>query len=176
MSKSEYKHRKYHVEEYNPLWKDRFGADEKILRGIWKSDAAAIEHIGSTSVPGMAGKPTIDILILVNDLATVKMHSTRMVGEGYEFLPSYVMPDSYLFRRVEDNTLLTNVHIFQKDHPHVREMIALRNYLRDHPETVKEYTAVKWALAEKYPDNYAQYRKEKDAYMDELKRKTGISH
>ncbi len=176
MTPSSYKDRKYHIEEYNPSWADEFIRDKKLLSNIWKEDAVAIEHIGSTSVPGMRGKPTIDILILVNDLNVISKHIKDMQNAGYESIPALITPDSHLFRKMHDNVLLSNVHVFQKGHPHVREMLALRDYLRTHSETVKEYSEIKQKLALAYPNDYAQYRKEKDEYMNKLERKIGIIH
>jgi GrpB-like predicted nucleotidyltransferase (UPF0157 family) len=169
MAKAEYKDRKYHVQPYNPAWPKQFETDAKVLKGIFGDDTVAIEHIGSTSVPGMDGKPTIDILILVNDLAVADKHVAAMKDAGYEHLVGYVSPDSVLFRKMKDNTLLSNVHVFQKDHPHVREMLTLRNYLRSHPEEVTAYSDLKKELFQKYPDDYATYRKLKDEYMVGLK-------
>ena len=169
MTKAEYKDRKYHVQPYSHAWPKQFDADAKVLKEIFSKDAIAIEHIGSTSVPGMDGKPTIDILILVDDLAVVDKHVSSMKEAGYEHLVGYVSPDSVLFRQMANSVLLSNVHVFQKDHPHVREMLTLRDYLRSHSEEVKGYSDLKKELFKKYPDDYATYRKLKDEYMKSLK-------
>jgi GrpB-like predicted nucleotidyltransferase (UPF0157 family) len=169
MGKAEYKNRKYHVQPYDPAWPKQFETDAKILKAIFGDDTVAIEHIGSTSVPGMDGKPTIDILILVDYLAVADKHVGAMKSAGYEHLVGYVSPDSVLFRQMKDNVLLSNVHVFQKAHPHVHEMLTLRDYLRSHPDEVKAYSNLKKELFEKYPDDYAAYRKLKDEYMKALK-------
>jgi GrpB-like predicted nucleotidyltransferase (UPF0157 family) len=171
MTKTEYKDRKYHVEPYDPAWPRQFEHDARILREIFGSDALAIEHIGSTSVPGMDGKPVIDILVIVDDINTVNKHVEAMRAAGYEHLVGYVMPGSVLFRQMKDNVLLSNVHVFKNDHPHVHEMLGLRDYLRMHPETVAEYSNLKKDLFKKYPDDYAMYRKLKDEYMEALKKR-----
>jgi GrpB-like predicted nucleotidyltransferase (UPF0157 family) len=171
MSKDEYKNRKYHVEPYSSAWPHQFESEAKILKDILGKDATAIEHIGSTSVPGMDGKPTIDILVLIKDLSATDQYLEKMKNTGYEHLSGYVMPDSILFRRMKENILLSNVHVFQKDHPHVHEMLSLRDYLRSHPEEVKAYSDKKKELFQKYPEDYATYRKLKDVYMDDLKKR-----
>jgi GrpB-like predicted nucleotidyltransferase (UPF0157 family) len=171
MTKAGYKDRKHYVESYSPSWPKKFDVEAKVLDRIFGNDAVAIEHIGSTSVPGMDGKPTIDILILVDSLALTGKHIKKMENEGYEHLPGYVTPDSILFRRMKDSVLLSNVHVFQKDHPHVQEMLTLRNYLRSHNDEVRNYSKIKKELFEKYPNDYAMYRKLKDAYMEGLKKR-----
>ncbi len=167
--KAEYKDRKYRVEPYDPSWPRQFAEESNAIARIFGRDALAIEHIGGTAVPGMDGKPTIDILVAVEDLSAAARHTEEMKQAGYEYLPGYVSADSTLFRRMRDNELLSNVHVFQAGHPHVREMLALRDYLRSHPEEVKAYSELKVALSRKYPDDYATYRTLKDEYMKGLK-------
>jgi GrpB-like predicted nucleotidyltransferase (UPF0157 family) len=76
---------------------------------------------------------------------------------------------------VRDGEISANIHIFPKDHPHVREMLRLRNYLRAHPKDVAEYSKLKRELKEKYPTDYAAYHKEKDEFLDGiLKKRVGI--
>lgn len=171
MSKSEYKDRKYRIEPYNPEWPKQFEAEAATLKNIFGEDAIAIEHIGSTSVPGMDGKSTIDILILVENISLAEKYAEEMKDSGYEYLVGYVSPNTVLFRHMKDNALISNIHVFQKNHSHVHEMIALRDYLRSHPNEVRAYSQVKKELFEKYPDDYATYRKLKDEYMEELKKR-----
>jgi len=168
---SNYKNRKYQVVQYDPDWRGQFEAEAQKLGEIFGNDALRLEHIGSTSVPGMAGKPTIDILILVHDLAAAEDHKSQMEALGYEYLPDFVTEDSRLFRKMRDNIILVNVHVFRSDHPHVKDMLGLRDYLRSHPEEMQAYSALKRGLFEKYPGDYAEYRKQKDAYMEELKKR-----
>lgn len=171
MSKAEYKDRKYEIGPYDPMWPDQFQKIASIVKKIFGGDAVAIEHIGSTSVPEMIGKPTIDILVLVDDLSAVHKHSAEMEEAGYEYLSDYVLPGTVLFRQIENNALLANIHIFQKNHPHVHEMLSLRDYLRSHPEEVKAYSDLKKVLFKKYSSDYGTYRKFKDAYMEDLKKR-----
>jgi len=171
MRSDEYKDRKYSVRAYDPAWPGEFEVEERALRKIFGVSALAVEHIGSTSVPGMDGKPTVDILVLVDDVSAANEHAAAMKEAGYEYLPEYVMPGSALFRRKRDNVLLSNVHVFPKDHPHVREMLGVRDYLRSHPDEARAYADLKRELFRKYPDDYAAYRKFKDAYMEDLKRR-----
>jgi GrpB-like predicted nucleotidyltransferase (UPF0157 family) len=139
-----------------------------ILKSIMKDDALAIEHIGSTAVEGLAGKPTIDVLVIVENSALVDKHLPEMIAAGYRDLGEYVLPETRLFVREEDNTRLVNVHFFLQGHPHIEEMILVREHLRNHPEEVKQYSELKQRLYQGHPDNYGAYREVKDAYMKEL--------
>jgi len=117
----------------------------------------------------MSGKPCIDLLVLVSDLKYVDDNIKEMEEEGFEYAGEYVMNDSRLFRVSKDNTILANIHFFPSNHPHVTEMINLRNYFRSHPEEVIAYSKIKNDLYIKYPNDYASYRKYKDEYMNNLK-------
>ena len=167
--KLDYKNRKYEVLAYDPAWTGQFAEEAKILKSIFADEAISIEHVGSTAVPNLAGKPTIDVLMLVNDISTADRLKEKMETTGYQSLGEYVMQGARLFVKETDNVRTRNIHIFQKDHPHVQEMLRLRDYLRTHADVVREYSDLKFDLAKKYPDDYGQYRKSKDEWMNALK-------
>jgi GrpB-like predicted nucleotidyltransferase (UPF0157 family) len=167
MDKYSYQSRKYAVVSYNPDWVKQFKDLKLKIEKIFKD--VEIEHVGSTSIPGMAGKECIDILVVVNDLKVVEEHILDMENFGFEYAGEFVMSNSRLFRVTKDNEMLANIHFFPLGHPHNKEMISLRNYLRSHPEEVKAYSQLKEDLFLKYKNEYASYRKYKDEYMYALK-------
>lgn len=164
----DYIKRKYTIEQYNPDWKKEFEKERDIFSKIVGTTALSIEHIGSTAVPGLSGKPTIDVLVTVNALADITPYISSMIENGYIDKGEYVTENSRLFVREENNERLVNIHIFPKDHEHVSEMLKVRDYLRTHPEKVQEYNNLKIELYNKYPDDYGMYRKYKDEWMDNL--------
>lgn len=166
-----YKNRKYSVIGYDSTWKNKFTQEAEVLKSILGNYALDIEHIGSTSVPGLAGKPTVDILITVDDVSIADTFNKQMEFIGYISLGEYVSSGTKLFAKEMNNTRLVNVHIYPKEHPHVKEMLALRDYFLSHPEIVREYSNLKIDLFTKYPNNYGQYRKYKDKWMEKLKEK-----
>jgi len=162
-----YKDRKYDVVCYDSSWPKKFEEYSSKLRNIFGNDIQ-IEHIGSTSVPGMVGKPCIDVLVIINSLKIIEDHIADMEQAGFEYAGQFVMEGSRLFRVIQDNTLLANIHFFIEGHPHNNEMINLRNYLRSHPKEVESYSRVKNELYSKYLNSYALYRKYKDEYISDL--------
>lgn len=164
-----HKDRKYNVVAYNPAWPRQFDLYATKIKNIFGD--VQIEHIGSTSVPDMVGKSCIDILVVVGNLRVVEDHINEVVKAGFEYAGQFVMEGSRLFRIIKDNELLVNIHFFQNGHPHIKEMLCLRNYLRTHSEEVKKYSKTKAELWRKYPNDYGLYRKYKDEYMDKLKRR-----
>ena len=165
----DYSGRKYSIVPYDPKWANQFEEKRKILGEIFGDAAVAIEHIGSTAVSGLAGKPIIDILVLVDDIGIAAAVSQKMESAGYKNLGEYVMPGTCLFVEESGNVRLVNVHLFQKNHPHVKEMLDLRNYLRTHSQLVQEYSQLKSDLYAKYPNDYGEYRKYKDQWVNNVK-------
>ncbi len=168
-NKHSYKDRKYDIVPYNPDWANQFEEYKLRIQKVFPD--FQIEHIGSTSVPGMAGKPCIDVLVIVDDIKTVEEHINDMEQTGFEYAGQFVMENSRLFRVMKDNTLLANVHFFPVGHLHNDEMISLRDYLRSHPEEAESYSKIKNELYSNYSNDYASYRKYKDEYMNELKKR-----
>lgn len=170
MSYASYKDRRYEVVPYDANWPRQFESAASKLRVVF-GPSVDIQHIGSTAVPGMDGKPVIDILVLVDDVSITGTHREEMESLGYTYAGEFVMPGAILFRKMNGDTLLSNVHIFERNHPHVREMLRLRDYLRDNPGEVKAYSDLKRDLYTKFKSDYAEYRKHKDEYMADLKKR-----
>jgi len=170
MTKEKYKNRKYSIEVYNSKWKKQFEDEAELLQSIFKDETFSIEHIGSTSVPGLAGKPTIDILMVVKNILIVDEFTKQIESLGYKPLGEYVTKGARLFVKEINNTRFVNLHISEANHLHVEEMLKLRNYFRAHPKTVEEYNKLKFELVEKYPNDYGLYRKYKDEWMEKLKK------
>jgi GrpB-like predicted nucleotidyltransferase (UPF0157 family) len=162
-----YKDRKYGVIPYDSRWSKQFEKYALKIREIFND--VRIEHIGSTSVPGMCGKSCIDVLVMIENIKDVESHIAAMERLGFEYAGEFVMENSRLFRVMKDNMQLANIHFFPIGHPHVHDMITLRDYLRAHPEEVAAYADIKNKLCKKYPDDYGMYRKYKDEYMENLK-------
>ena len=170
MPKGEYTNRKYSIEPYNSEWRVQFEMERKLLLPIFGKSAITIEHVGSTSVAGLAGKPIIDILVIVKDMAVVEKVSERLKAMSYHSLGEYVMKGAYLFVKTVANTRLVNLHLCQVGHHHIQDMLDLRQYFRSHPKVVDEYSKLKFNLVRKYPCDYGSYRKYKDEWMGKLKR------
>jgi GrpB-like predicted nucleotidyltransferase (UPF0157 family) len=175
MNQFTYATRGYDIHRYDLVWPDRFLHLAAAIKGIWGLDAVDIQHVGSTAVPGMDGKPVLDVLVLVGSPDKLDCHKEAMEAAGYIYQGSVVTDDSRLYREVRDGEIVANMHIFPHDHAHASEMIMIRDYLRSHPEDVEEYSTLKKYLKEKYPNDYASYRREKDAFMDGiLKKRAGV--
>lgn len=169
MLNKDYASRQYQIVPYDPIWPDQFIGEAKVLRSIFKTAAVAIEHIGSTATVGMSGKPTIDVLITVDDIAVADKLVQQMEAAGYRALGEYVTPGTRLFAREKDNTRICNVHVAPKGHTKARELLAWRDYFNSHQHMATRYSQLKLRLFKKYANDYASYRKYKDEWIDDLK-------
>lgn len=151
------------LEDYNPDWPAWYAADESAIRAALGDLVLRIEHTGSTSVPGLAAKPIIDIVLLVPDSADEPGYVPPLERLGYTL--RIREPDWYehrcLIQRAENGAPHgINLHVFSPDRaaPEIRRMLAFRDHLRTHPEDRAYYERTKRQLARrdwKYVQHYA---------------------
>jgi GrpB-like predicted nucleotidyltransferase (UPF0157 family) len=151
------------LEDYNPDWPAWYAADESAVRTALGDLALRVEHTGSTSVPGLAAKPIIDMLLLVPDSADEPAYVARLERLGYTLRVRE--PDWYehrcLIRRAEDGAPHSiNLHVFSpgRSDPEITRILAFRDHLRSHPEDRALYERTKRTLAKrnwKYVQHYA---------------------
>lgn len=171
--KHNYKDRKYDIVPYDTNWSTLFEEYKEKINKIFED--VQIEHVGSTSIVGMDAKPCIDILVIVKDLKYVESKISDMEKIGFEYRGQMISDNSLLFRVMKDSESLVIAHFFLEGHPHIKEMIDFRNYLRSHEEEVKDYSDLKKDLYSKYPNDYASYRKYKDEYVKELIKRVTVN-
>lgn len=169
MSVTSAKDRKYAVVPYQKSWKDDFVAIKNQLSEIFGDTAIKILHVGSTAIEGMSGKPTIDVLVAVDNIESADRAVDAMSAIDYVALGEYVASDSRLFAKEVDGERIVNVHCFEATHPHAQEMIAMRDFFQDNPDEAKEYAKLKIDLFNKYPNDYKSYRAFKDPYLTKIK-------
>ncbi len=123
----------------------------KILEVIGEN-VVAIEHIGSTSIPGMRSKPTIDILIAVQDPDVVGSCVEPLRTIGYEYRPmnKEIIPDTEYFRKGPSGANTHHIRIVKTGSSLWSNYILFRDYLRNHPEACREYEQLKEAAYQKH--------------------------
>jgi GrpB-like predicted nucleotidyltransferase (UPF0157 family) len=158
------------VREYDPFWQDAFEVESALIQKILGENLVAIHHIGSTSVPGLAAKPIIDILPVVRCLEQVDAVRGGFEQIGYEFLGEFGIPGRrYLRKGGAERT--HQIHIFSQESQHdIQRHLAVRDYLRAHPFARDAYAALKRRLAEQYPYDIEGYCDGKNDFVKELER------
>ncbi len=146
---------------YNTGWPGEFTKEAARIQAAAGQFFHAIHHIGSTSVPGLAAKPIIDMLIGLKSLDDTPRFVPLLVDLGYRYFPEHEMdlPERRYFSRVVDDSHGFHLHMVEPDSAFYRRHLAFRDYLRTHPDARDEYAALKIGLA-------AQYGSDREGYTD----------
>jgi len=136
--------RKIEVVPYDPNWPDQFNNEAQSIRDALGDNLIAIHHVGSTSVPGLAAKPKIDIIAVVKQ---PEESIKPLESIGYEYRGEYNIPMHFGFSK--RGAINFNLHIYQNHHPEIELNLTFRDYLRNHPKIRDEYAALKLWLLEK---------------------------
>jgi GrpB-like predicted nucleotidyltransferase (UPF0157 family) len=145
-----------HLAEYDPEWPRLFQREAKRIRGALGPKAVQIDHVGSTSVPGLPAKPVIDIIVVVADTRDEDAYVPALEAAGYVLRirePGWF--EHRLFKGPDTNI---NVHTFSAGCEEVERMLAFRDWLRTHDDDREFYLSAKRELATrewKYVQNYA---------------------
>ncbi len=164
------------VVPYDPGWPSRFEAERAALVAAVPGLFSSVEHIGSTAVPGLVSKPTIDILGVAPDLEAVLRSRDRLAAAGFDHRPGSFPEDSrhLFFRRVRDGKRLCHLHVVDPSSPEAEEYRLFRDFLRANPEVAERYAALKLELAGRFADRRQAYvdakQRQVDVLMDEARR------
>ena len=158
------------VVDYNPEWPAMFEAEAAKIAGALGDNLVAIHHIGSTSVPGLKAKPIIDILPVVRDITLVDERSPQMAVLGYEGLGEFGLPGRRYFRK-GGYARTHHVHVYAViSAGEIERHVAVRDYLRTHPDVARDYGELKAQLAERHPGDAIAYMDGKDAFVKAMER------
>lgn len=133
------------IVEHDPSWAQRFEEEREQLAGVFDGRAVAIEHIGSTSVPGLCAKPIVDILVGLRELKLIEEEIAAMERLGYEYLGEFGLPGRLYFRKGDPRT--HHVHVVQHGGEHWERHLVFRDTLRSDPEERRRYDELKRRLA-----------------------------
>jgi GrpB-like predicted nucleotidyltransferase (UPF0157 family) len=160
----------YTFTEYSPDWPAAFNQEAERLQPLLGDELVVVHHIGSTSVPGLAAKPIIDMLPLVRDIARVDALTPALQAAGYKAWGEYGLPGRRYFTRDRDAYRTHNIHVYQADDPAIDRHLAFRDYLRSHDEARREYEALKRQVYALHPADISAYNDGKDAWIKQVER------
>jgi GrpB-like predicted nucleotidyltransferase (UPF0157 family) len=132
--------------EHDPRWAERFSARAAELRRALGERARLIEHVGSTSVPGLAAKPIVDIVVGIDDPDDEQAYLPDLEALGYELR---VREPQHRCLRAGEPDEAVNLHCYPPDHAETRKYLVFRERLRSSPEDRERYERVKRELAER---------------------------
>ena len=150
-----------HLAEYDAEWPRLFEREAARIRGALGDTAVLVEHVGSTSVPGLAAKPVIDICLAVPDSSAEDSYVPQLEAAGYVL--RIREPDWHEHRLFKGPDTNVNLHVFSVGSVEINRMLRFRDWLRVHDDERLLYEQAKRELSSrtwKYVQNYADAKSE----------------
>jgi GrpB-like predicted nucleotidyltransferase (UPF0157 family) len=156
---------KVKIVPYTELWKKAYQDEEKLLWRVIGEFVIDIQHIGSTSIPGLASKPIIDIAAFVKSLNIGEECIKPLEKIGYEYHDDAGIPGRHFFVKGSKDNRTHFLHIEEINGELWKNHLLFRDYLRKHREAAIEYEDLKIELAKKYGNDRDTYTIEKDWFI-----------
>ena len=157
------------IVDYDPQWVMLYEKEEGLILGVIGHIAIAIEHIGSTAVCGLGGKPIIDIMLAVRQLTDAEKSIEPLRSIGYEYVPEYetTIPERRFFHKgCLPGEQHYHLHMVEKRSHFWKRHLLFRDYLRAHPEVAQRYYRLKKELASKYGSDREAYTNAKASFIE----------
>lgn len=147
-------------------WRQEFDKEKDTLQKLLGD--YPIEHIGSTAIPGLKAKPIIDMEMGVDDIKEVEKISPQLESLGYEFQPNGSDDRTKLYVKGPEENRTHYLHIDVYDSDTWKRDLYFRDYLIDHPASLKQYEELKEKLAEQYPNDRRKYSEGKKTFIESI--------
>jgi GrpB-like predicted nucleotidyltransferase (UPF0157 family) len=159
------------IAEYNPRWPEEFECEAMRLRSALSALAIRIDHVGSTAVPGLAAKPTIDIQVVAPHQAAIDSSGDALIALGY----SYATEPVRFFYRPAAWPHSHHVHVREAGSFEERRLCLFRDWLRSHEADRHAYEALKRGLARNFDlrstAQRIRYSEAKTQFVREIERR-----
>lgn len=152
------------IADYDVSWPATFLALRDRIRAVLGSIADAIEHVGSTSVPGLAAKPIIDIDVIVSHRDRVSAATERLGLLGYVYQGNLGIEDREAYE-TPAGLPAHHLYVCVAGSPALANHIVVRDYLRTHPECAAAYGRLKKELAMRFPNDVGEYTRAKSEFI-----------
>ena len=158
------------IKAYDPQWPIRFEELRIKFSELLGNMVSAIEHVGSTSVPGLAAKPIIDLDVLLVSAAYWPETIRRLATLGYEHEGDLGIVGREAFR-TPPKLFAHHLYVCLPNCEEFRRHILLRDYLRSHPAELSAYSNLKWDLFARFANDRAAYIQAKADFVTKLVRR-----
>ena len=167
--------RKVVVVPYDDNWKFAFAKIKEELEEAIGDLIIGIEHVGSTSVEGMAAKPCIDIDVIIQDYSVFATVVKRLETIGYTHEGNLGIKDREAFKYSNKPHLqMHHLYVCPQQSEELYRHIAFREFLRSNPDAVKKYSSTKETAAQLFPDSIDKYIAYKSPCIEELYEMCGL--
>jgi GrpB-like predicted nucleotidyltransferase (UPF0157 family) len=159
---------------YNEKWKEEFEKIKNELEQVIGNDIILIEHVGSTSVEGLAAKPIIDIDIVI-DFEMFGQVKNKLDTIGYEHEGDLGITGREAFKYENKEHLMKHhLYVCDKNNEELKKHIVFRDWLREHSDDRDMYSKIKVEMAKKYPNDIDSYIEGKTPCVIKIYKKCGL--
>jgi GrpB-like predicted nucleotidyltransferase (UPF0157 family) len=162
------------VVEYDAAWPSQFEQLRRPIAAALGDVAMSIEHVGSTSVPGLAAKPIIDISVVVRDDEGVRGAIDRLATIGYVHQGNLGIEGREAFASPA-GSIAHHLYVCNCASPGLANHLAVRDHLRAHPDNAREYGELKKQLAKQFPHDIEGYIAGKTDFLLRILRLRGFA-
>ena len=160
---------------YDSGWKDAFDMIAGEIYEALGSLAVSIEHVGSTSVPGLSAKPIIDMDVVIRCSDVLPEVISALQGIGYIHEGDLGIPGREAFRyEGKEHLMEHHLYVCPPDSSELRRHIAFRDYLRSQAAAVREYGRIKEEAAKLYPEDIDGYISYKSPFIERIYEELGL--
>lgn len=159
------------IANYDPAWPQMFEREKSILVGTLGDKLIALEHVGSTSVAGLASKPIIDMVGAVDSFDELNYFIEKLQKLGYEYMPERMFAERKFFPKGPRENRTYHLNLVIKDNPQQwQDVILFRDYLRHNQVARDQYADLKKTLASKHNDDRYTYTRAKNDFIQQALR------
>lgn len=159
------------IVDYDPGWPEEAGRELERVGEALGDVAVRLDHVGSTSVPGLAAKPIIDLQASVAALQPQAAYVEPLEAIGYLFVPFATAPEYHFFGKPPERPRTHHLHVCLAGSFEELRHLAVRDYLRTHPDEAARYEGVKRESARRHPEDRLAYMEGKEAIVMDLERR-----
>lgn len=157
------------VVEYDPAWPAAFQAIARRAAATIGEQVTTVEHVGSTSVPGLAAKPVVDLAVVVRE-EDVPHAVERLATLGYTYQGERGIAGRHAFRSPPGEAK-HHLYVCVPESPGLRDHLLFRDHLRAHPDAARAYAGLKRRLALQHRDDRDAYQQAKSAFIEAVTRR-----
>ena len=155
------------ISDYNPRWPLLYEEEQARILGVIGNQVVAVEHVGSTAVPGLGAKPTIDIMVAVRQLADAEKCIEPLKSIGYTYHPEHEddFPERRYFDTRTSRKQMHHLHMVEQTSDFWERHLLFRDFLRERPDVARQYHELKKKLAGRYGADRNGYTDAKTSFI-----------
>jgi len=160
------------IADYDPKWPIIYEEEKAKILSAVGNKVVAVEHVGSTAVPGLEAKPVIDIMVGVSHLSDASECVEPLKNIGYEYVPEYEasIPERRFFRKgpSEIPNQHFHLHMVERTSSFWERHFLFRDYLRTHPSVAQRYYRLKKESTAKHGSDHEAYTEAKTSLIEQV--------